>query len=377
MRKIYTTLITIIVSFLFSFTCVGYAAVSHSLEIRGISNMSPQEGVFITDASAKSGNVTINGFTSSIVNSKVILQNNLNSTAVMELKVFNNAGEKFMFSAVKYQIGENTYSNSDISFHLTFINSSGVEVDLIPGTTSPIENGGYMTIYVNFEYADSVTSVTNTELLSILQFEFIKWEDVEIKEDEIIAGDVLDIFEDIVNTGDNDNDQIDTLFEKLIDEMDQYTDRNRDDNSYIGNVSGAHEDDITALDDLFGSSFKVNINGEEKEVKVMIKKENIDNNKNTGDESGNEMVIYMTTDTLEQTGSWFNPSDAIVYAAVYTDDQKGEGWYRKGEMYEGTCTIKQYNGWPGSGSFDTDTWRSTNANGQTANRTITQMIANA
>ena len=365
-----------IVTFLFSIITIGYASVSYTLEVKGLANMTPQEGVFISNATLKEGDGTVNGFTSSIVNSHINLTNDKNSTATIEITFFNNAGAKYMFNAAKYHAGETTYNNEDIVFELSYVNDTNQEVPLTPGPDSYINNGDILVVNLTFKYKDTITTITKTDLLSILQFEFILWENKEVNDDETAANDILYIFEEIVNTGETENNEIDTLFETLVNEMNQYADRDRDDNSYIGNVSGAHKDDVAALDNLFASSFIVNINGEDKEVKIMIKSENIDNNSKTGDESGNEMVIYMTTDTLEQKGNWFSPSSAIVYASVFTNKQDGAGWYKLGDMYEGKCTIKQYDGWPGGGSFDTDTWRSTNSNGQTSNRTLTQIIIN-
>lgn len=43
----------------------------------------------------------------------------------------------------------------------------------------------------------------------------------------------------------------------------------------------------------------------------MIKRENIDGNRRTGDSSGREMIIYMTTDPLTNSGA-----QAIVYCSV-------------------------------------------------------------
>jgi hypothetical protein len=45
-------------------------------------------------------------------------------------------------------------------------------------------------------------------------------------------------------------------------------------------------------------------------------------------------------------------------------------------MWEGTAKVNHYSGWPypfssGTGSFDTDSWRST------SNKTISQMVASA
>ena len=82
------------------------------------------------------------------------------------------------------------------------------------------------------------------------------------------------------------------------------------------------------------------------------------------------MIIYMTTDPLTNSRT-----QAIVYCSVYTKTQNATEWERVGSMFEGTCTILDYDGSAGTGSFNTDTWKSTDSNGQTENQTITQMIS--
>ena len=118
---------------------------------------------------------------------------------------------------------------------------------------------------------------------------------------------------------------------------------------------------------------EININGKNESVTILIKREDVDGKSSTGDENGNEMTVYMTTDPLT---SMFG--SAVVYAGVYTKATANSEWTLIGQMYEGTCSIKSYSGmiW-GTGSFDTDTWKSTNSNGQTRNLTIEQMIARA
>ena len=102
----------------------------------------------------------------------------------------------------------------------------------------------------------------------------------------------------------------------------------------------------------------------------MIKRENIDGSRNSGDSSGREMTVYMTSDPLTDAGG-----DAIVYASVYTRYSGQSEWVRIKDMFEGECTIVSYSGSNGTGSFNTDTWRSTASNGQNEGRTITQMIS--
>ena len=139
----------------------------------------------------------------------------------------------------------------------------------------------------------------------------------------------------------------------------------RYDESYIGNVVGASQEDKELLAKLFEGNLLLNINGVDTEVKVMVKRENLDNNASTGDENGNEMVVYLTTHDLQRQG--WGTTYAPVYAAIFTKSGNEGKWMQCGDLIEGTATVKQYNGWPGSGSFDTDTWRGNSPSGDRMN----------
>ena len=118
------------------------------------------------------------------------------------------------------------------------------------------------------------------------------------------------------------------------------------------------------------------IEGEEEEVKFLLKRENIDGNTATGgaqtlnyrDNNGQqsvtgwEMVMYMTTeDLVRDKGFWGIPQTTYktVYAIVFTSYDGGVTWEQLGEMYKGEAQVVRYDGWSGDGSFTTDKWRST------------------
>lgn len=131
------------------------------------------------------------------------------------------------------------------------------------------------------------------------------------------------------------------------------------------------------LDGLFQGQLNLNINGTDTPVTVLIKNEDVDGNT----ANGNEMAIYMTTDDLQKTNSgWFSPTEyAPVYAAVFrkeTLENGTEKWSQIGDMYLGSAEIKRYDGWRGSGSFDTDNWRLVNESGQRTSTTIANIIQN-
>lgn len=306
--------------------------------------------VYITDVVQSSGDgkgvsIACNATT---LSSKVELLSGKNSNAELKITVYNSSDEIYAFNAVKYTV-EN-YDNTDIVFE---------HPNITHGDT--IDAKSYKEFNVVFAYKSGVTP-SNRQLLSTLNFEFMPLDELP-KEEEIAVSGALGQFKAILN-----NETISNSLSQLTTQMDDYDANDRHDNSYIGNVSGAAQEDILLLENLFQDNLTLVIDGVETNVTILIKRENLDGNSTTGDSQGREMTIYMTTDDLRQTGSWFSPSKAPVYAAVFTSDDDGENWYQLGEMFEGTATIKQYNGMPGSGSFDTDTWKSTNG------KTIKQLI---
>lgn len=347
MKKI-STLITIIVSFL---SCLvisfGYAKLTDNFRISAEIKSQVQEGVFICDATSND-NIVINSYVSSTVNSSTTLGNQNKAEATMTITVFNNGKETYGYNAIKYMVGESTYSNEDII----------VEVDIDRRTE--IKVNSYLTFNAIFSYKNDKVS-SNKVLNSILNFEFLPLDQIPEDEEEIAVNGALERFTEILNNP--------AETKQLTDQMDKSNENDRHNNSYIGNVVGASEKDIELLKELFVGNLHININGIDTQVTLIIKRENLDNNKNTGDENGNEMTIYMTTDDL-QRDSWLSAGKAPVFAAIFSKNNSDGGWAQIGSMVEGTATIKGYSGSVlGEGSFDTDTWKSK------SNQTIEQVLA--
>ena len=331
---------------------IGYAAMSDSLHINGSASAAVQDGVFIVSATTNDADSSITGYMSNTLSSIVNLDNNASSTVSIEITMYNNGNETYGYNATKYLISDDTYSNSDIVFELSI------------ERRTPIEANSYITFECTFKYAKNI-NITNTSLLSVLSFEFVPIDEIPEDEGEIAVNGALDAFKEILNTT--------VSYEDLISQMGDYSNNDRYDESYIGNVNGASPEDVELLDELFAGNLFININGKETEVRLMIKLEDLDGKSSTGDESGKEMTIYLTTDDLARD-SWWSSGSAPVYAATFTKIGDEE-WSQIGPMFEGTATIKGYDGNIfGEGSFDTDTWKTTNANGQTANQTIENAI---
>ena len=352
---LYLTIVLILVSALF---CSGVYAtwIYMSNDVDGGSDVSidfqDRYLVYITDAvwvtGDGTGSVVIKGYNATTLGSTVTLDSSKTTYATAKLTVYNSSSEVYAFNAVKY-VSEN-YSNTDVVVE---------HPNIKHGDT--VDAGAYINFNVVFSYKSGVTP-SNYLLDSFLNFEFTPLD--ELPEEEVIAvSGALGQFKDILN-----GESISDSLAQLTDQMDDYNANDRHDDSYIGNVNGASDEDAVLLENLFQENLTLNIEGVETNVTILIKREDVDGDLTTGDADGREMTIYMTTSDLRQTGSWFRPASATVYVSVFTSDDDGENWYQIGDMYEGKATIKQYSGMPGGGSFDTDTWKSTDG------KTISQLV---
>lgn len=197
-----------------------------------------------------------------------------------------------------------------------------------------------------------------------------------VEDGEIAVENALDKFKEILNT----NSEKQAL-EKLLDTVPTggwgVELRNE---SYVAYVPGAPDSDKTAALNLFDGQLEIIIENEKQEVNFLIKREDV-----TGD-GREDFTVYMTTNTLSEESTvanrkgnlfsgyyytTYNKSLAIVYAAVFTEDDFGE-WVQLGDMFKGEAPICDYNGGmqnyrpsgassnvsvpTGSGSFHTDTW---------------------
>jgi hypothetical protein len=338
----------------FSFVCllypIGYAQLTNNLLVNTSVSITPPSTVYITDvmvseASGVSENKTvINYYSTTLVSSSVVLGNNKSSYIVMQIAVFNNTTETYGFSAVKYAIGESTYDNDNISIELLDIK---VRDQILAKQT--------LYFHVKFYYKDN--NIDNNVLNSMIQYEFLPINEIPEDSGQIVAADAMQRFEQILNTP--------TSHNELKNQLDDYKNNDRLNSSYIGNLTGSSEEDLLLVEGLFEDKLLININGVQTEITLMIKRENLDGDKSTGDENGNEMTIYMTTNSLNNM-----LTRVKVYAATYTKLSDSEKWIQIGGLFEGDARVNGYDGSLfGTGSFNTDTWESTN------NETIEEVIA--
>ena len=148
--------------------------------------------------------------------------------------------------------------------------------------------------------------------------------------------------------------------------------------TYIANFKDAPSADQESINGLFGDLINVNLNGEEVDMSILVKRLNLDG-QSSGDDNGNEMIVFMTSNTLENTNEtadeirtftdyyqvlfWERSNNltfryALVYCAVFTKFDNSDKWEQIGDMHAGYAFIcDYYDGELGSGSFNTDTWR--------------------
>lgn len=316
------------VSFLFCFLCVGYAQVSDILNIVGTAEVSPQEGVFITDVSTAEG-ITVNGYIGSVLRSTVNLSGATERT--VNVTVYNNTNQVYGYNLMRYVEGEQTFDNPNIQVTTTMQKKH---------EDWKVQPGGYLTFPVTFSYADGA-STANPVLNSVIEFEFLPFDEIPDNQEETTVVNAMDRFEVILN---------DTVEHgKLEEYMSNTSTSDRNNSSYISNVPGASDVDKAAIEELFAGNLHIMLDGQQTDVKILVKEQNISNSY-----AGDEMVIYMTTDSLTQPFR-----RAVVYRCIYANNNGT--WLRISEIQEGTAPICDYTtGFPwGTGSFNTDEWKAT------------------
>lgn len=210
-------------------------------------------------------------------------------------------------------------------------------------------------VFATWNYAETPADPATAKLVS--KFNFTNVENANKS--------LASIFLDILND-DGDYESLTTAISKNYDGSRDWT------ASYIGNVSGASNDDIAILSQMFGGDISLIIDSTKYDVTCIVKLENIDGNNGTGmsysitKESatggsstttypGCEITLYLTTEDLTKTTTGY----ATVYAMVFTKYSADSEWIQIGEsMYEGTAEIVGYVGGYSGGSFDTGKWKS-------------------
>lgn len=165
--EFYSVLILIVISFM----SVAYAEISGvDLNITGGVSSEVQEGIFIMDVnylkneSADVTNSIINNYTETMLDSKIVLGNSMNSSITYQITIYNNTDKEHVFiDTITDKTNPLLYSNENIEYHL-----EGVEpyITVLNPKTS-------LTFSITFAYKDGADTAQNI-LNSKLNFRFME-----------------------------------------------------------------------------------------------------------------------------------------------------------------------------------------------------------
>ncbi|MBR6680446.1 MAG: hypothetical protein IKL59_04215 [Clostridia bacterium] len=377
MTKTVKIIFAIALSFAFVFMAFGYASLTDDLSIEGSGQLVPKEGFFISDvvqASGSGGSFDEQAcmFVDTTVNSTVNVGQN--ETVILDITVFNNTDVEYGYDAVMRPAsdGQNyVYTNEGIIFRLHGLKRPHTVDGVMDNDVTRIAVGATYTFQIEFYHDPDYTGTVQTGLQSVLNFIFKPFEEIDPDQSTAPIEGALDQFASILNNGTDynalTNEMANNYGGGLLDSANTLT--------YVGNVAGSKEDDTETLEKLFNGQLRINLDGKDTDVTVMIKRENVDGNTTTGDHytysdwrgrettvSGCEMTLYMTSAQYkDESGKYIlqNGDTVTVYAVVFTRQATGE-WYQLGDMYKGQTTVNGYEApwYTGSGSFNTDNWRS-------------------
>ena len=369
MTKSLKALVCLALSFAFCFLTVGYAALSDNLTITGKAKISIPEGLFITDIQRVGGTQNLDKESVSFVQYSTTVDTTLNRTnsywrpsagsVTYSITVFNNTNLEYAYRGLYYQPRLDNYNGNSVISTTNSNNSMGVVCSLASASAAnrKVAPGGTLTFQVTYTLGKNLSDV---DYRSLINFQF----GINLESEEAAREAVYNKFADILNTS--------STYETLSDAIDDKFDGvNEWTSNYIGNVGSATSDDAVVVNTLFAGQLQMIINGVTKPASVIIKHEDLDGNRMTGDDYvatnpnnngvfrgyGCEMTMYFTVDSLNNANG-----NANVYVAVYTCDRDEAGniisdWYMIGDTYYGTANVVGYNGEAGgTGSFVTDNW---------------------
>ena len=323
----------IAVVFMIISLCIGYAALSTTLQIVGTASAEgkPYEGVYIKHVEVYSqSNVTstVNDYIHPTNHSVTVTPNRSGGTITYKITVHNNTDVTYWYIS---QLINNSYGKNGIvgqtggitvvtKDHPSDNSSTFNSNDWIPPQTE-------RDFYVTYTYGVNAQTTCQT----LINFRF------DIRMDA-----VHDEFLAVLN-----NTKTPTSYEYLSDAFQDHYDQ-------TGSCTITSNSHPEVFDDLFGH-LMVNINGVEREATVAIVRENIDKDATSGDKydggspAGCEYTLYITVDSIEPGG---NPT---VYAIAYSKGAAGMGsdWYQVGELYEGTAPVQS------DGTIDYSKWVAT------------------
>ena len=331
-------------SFMCVFTSIGYAALNDELIVEGDANAAPPNAIFITEIkNVTTHNATINEGPTNITYPSTkfltdITFNGNNSYVKLDLVVLNGTEINQYFDTVfEYDQIEGLPDQ----FVYTNVKSQS---SVAQGTVMAPGDIRTFTVTLTFTGSGNQTRRMLHELDFVLDSNDLT---------QAVSKDVTDVFADILNnklesdvtyTYNNRNYTVskDATYTALREKMEWSLSGN-----YVGNLDGADGDDKALVNALFGDTLKFSVGDTEVPVTVMAKEKNVYGS------SEKEMVLYITADDLTASSTY-----VPVYAVVFTKDTSGQ-WVQIGEIFAGEARTNDYSGWAGSGSFNTERWRST------------------
>lgn len=358
-------LFCILLSLMLAFVSVGYAAMTDRLSITGAATYAPLEGIYITNVeyvTASNASTSSYSYLEHTTTADATMRRTRSTgTVTYKITVTNNTDFKYSYVGLSYNASESGYTgNQLIANGRITITTKDNENDSSAtfNTSDYIEPRTTRVFYVTYRLASTVSR--NTDYKTLVHYKFGR----HVETSDEAADAVLVQFNNILNDT-TEGGPYQTLISKIDDKYDgTYWKAN-----FIGNVVGAHNEDTETINAIFGDSLNLTVDGNLSDVTVLIKRENIDGNEDTGDDYtatygnattsgyGCEMTIYMTTESLTSSGT-----QVTVYAAVYTcDNNDGElgPWRMIGDIYKGEALVVGYTGnttSANSGSFSTDDW---------------------
>lgn len=354
-----------------AFTCVGYAKVSTALNITGEAVADAPSGIFITSITElRSSNIDKNEFSFFPVTTNIeshIRRGAEASQGIIEYEVtvFNNTNTTYYYRDIYFQTKNPVYNGNDyisddqedgnITIVCVFDEDNDDAKKLVPKES--------VTFSVIYTLGENIPSDLQLDMLINVRF------GIHVSGEGEAIDAVEKRFLEILNTPSTYNYLVDVLDNKF-DGVNEWT------SNYVGNVTGAYNgafsDDSVAVNTLFQNQLQMTIDGEPREVTVIIKHEDVDWLTYTGDDYvvthpngtsmsfyGCEMTLYLTIDPLDTPNSL-----ATVYALVFTCDianwetyERGN-WYRLGTTFVGKAPVVDYvtGEAPGTGSFQTTGW---------------------
>ena len=352
MKKWLKILMGLALSLMTCMTCVGYAALTTTMEVKGLAKVDAPNAIYITDVSGVlMTNVTAVTEPTNIDFPSTKLLSDLTygghgATVTMEVTLYNGTLVDQIFDILEAHEGASAATD--------VFDYTDVEWSVEPGQGTVVPAGQSLTFTVTYTYDGNGTEQRRSSLYS---FRFVMTSDDLTQAasrgvtDRLAAILNNDLDEDVTYTYNGTTYTIpsEASYDAIDDNMEGSVEGTgwNSTGRYMGNLNGADADDKAILTALFGNELTFKVGDEEVPITVMIKEKDV-----YGDGTL-DMVLYITADDLSQRTTY-----VPVYASVFSQDENGT-WVQVGEIFAGEAETNAYSGWAGSGSFDTETWRST------------------